>query len=57
MFAYGCTQIYRNLNLECETISYVNVSAILPNLEMSAEEYNCNRDNVPNIFIFKFKII
>lgn len=61
MFAYGCTQIYRNLNLECETISYVNVSAILTQLEMSAEElrticvlskndYNCNRDNVPNIF-------
>ena len=61
MFAYGCTKIFRNLDLENQTITLVDVSAILNQLNMSLEElrevcslssndYNCRAENIPDIF-------
>ncbi len=54
MLAYGCANVYRNLNLEDKTVSWVNVMDVLKKLDMSQNEfrqvcalapndYNCNQ--------------
>ena len=61
MFAYGCPHIFRNLNMINQTVTVVNVAAILKKLNMSREElrevcvlsgndYNCKQKNVIDIF-------
>ena len=61
MFAYGCTHIFRNLNMTNQTVTVINVAAILKKLNMSKEElrevcvlshndYNCKKKNVMDLF-------
>ena len=60
MLAYGCANVYRNLNLEDNTVSWINVASILKKLNMSQNEfrqvcalakndYNCNQDDTATI--------
>lgn len=57
MFAYGCLHIFRDLNIFDQTISVVDVSAILTKLNITREElreicvlskndYNCEQKNI-----------
>jgi hypothetical protein len=60
MLAYGCANVYRNLNLEDNTVSCINVAEVLKKLSMSQNEfrqvcalakndYNCNQDDTATI--------
>jgi hypothetical protein len=60
MLAYGCANVYRNLNLEDKTVCWINVTSVLKKLDMSQDEfrqvcalapndYNCGQKNNPTI--------
>ncbi len=60
MLVYGCANVYRNLNLEDNTVSWINVTSVLKKLNMSQNEfrqvcalakndYNCSQENVSTI--------
>jgi len=60
MIAYGCPNIYRNLNLDDQTVNWINLPNVLKQLEMTqyelrqicalaANDYNCDVVDTPTI--------